>query len=148
MTATPAEGGTIFMFERKTLWLSNMWGRGAKTNWLRIWLIIAGAQVLVEFLRRQSVPEQTAVKTNRAVMLGVFFFCCFFAVMVFTFWKRCSAVITSTMSNASLGRPNPEFTLRMNLFWIRVWCRIPLWRILPTAAVYRCYKLSILFLHR
>lgn len=64
-----------------------MQGRGAKTNWLRIWVIIAGAQVLVEFLRRQSVPEQTAVKTNRAVVLGMVLFC-FFALMVFTFWKR------------------------------------------------------------
>lgn len=53
-----------------------MRGRGAKTNWLRIWVIIAVTQVLVGFLRRQSAPEQTAVKTNRAVTLGMFFYFC------------------------------------------------------------------------
>lgn len=39
MTGSPSEGGTIFVFERKTLWLSDM---REKTNWLRIWAIITG----------------------------------------------------------------------------------------------------------
>lgn len=43
MTGAFTEGGTIFMFERKTLWLSDMQG---KTNWLRIWGIITGVEVL------------------------------------------------------------------------------------------------------
>lgn len=61
MTGAPAEGGTIFMFERKTLWLSDMRG---KTNWLRIWGIITGVEVLGEFLKRPSVSKPTSVKTN------------------------------------------------------------------------------------
>lgn len=43
MTGASTEGGTIFMFKRKTLWLSDMRG---KTNWLRIWGIFAGVEVL------------------------------------------------------------------------------------------------------
>lgn len=70
MTGAPGEGGTIFMFERKTLWLSDMRG---KTNWLRIWGIITGAEVLGElghFLKHSSVPKLTSVKTNNITMPG------------------------------------------------------------------------------
>lgn len=39
MTEAPTERGTIFMFEKKTLRLSDMQG---KTNKFRIWVIITG----------------------------------------------------------------------------------------------------------
>lgn len=70
MTGVPAEAGTIFMFERKTLWLSDMQG---KTNWLRIWGIITCVEVLGElghFLMHPSVPKPTSVETNNITMPG------------------------------------------------------------------------------
>lgn len=70
MTEAPTEGGTIFMFERKTLLLSDMRG---KTNCLRIWCIITGVEVLGElghFLNRPSVPKSTSLKTNHIAMPG------------------------------------------------------------------------------
>lgn len=70
MTGAPTEGETIFMFERKTLWLSDMWG---ETNCLRIWGIITGVEVLWElghFLKHPSVPKPTSVKTNHKAMPG------------------------------------------------------------------------------
>lgn len=70
MTVAPTEGGTIFMLERKTLWLSYMRG---KTNWLRIWGIITDVKVLGELghvLKRPSVPKLTSVKTNNIAMPG------------------------------------------------------------------------------
>ena len=66
----PAEGGTIFMLERKTLGLSDMQG---ETNRLRIRGVIIGAGVLGElshFLKHPSLPGPTSVKTNNIMMPG------------------------------------------------------------------------------
>lgn len=52
------------MFERKTLWLSDMRG---KTNWLRIWGIITAVEVLGElghFLKRPT-SAQTDLSENK-----------------------------------------------------------------------------------
>lgn len=69
MTGGLLQGGTIFVFERKTLWLSDMRG---KTNWLRIWAAIIGVETLGEFLKRPSVPKASLLKINNTGMLGRF----------------------------------------------------------------------------
>lgn len=70
MTAAPAEGGTIFIFERETPWLSDT---QEKTNWLRIWHVITGAEVYRQWLFSQMPEKRKKVNPSQPQWFSHFF---------------------------------------------------------------------------